>query len=344
MAATASSKRAHAGTSSSLLGSERLGSMAQRLGLMGDSPTKVEARKQLAGMFETAVEEAASTHSPSSGKGSPSSVPSTARGSFGGDSEHGKAGKGNGRKGRGKGGGKNKCSTKGATLADQIANMRNVSWTLCRLVCAHAQEVRRLSREHNQELAFTRPSTLPAKLSMSKETWTSEIPEKAELVPFPSHPDRSWRVAAMVAVGMEPKASMALDERSMEYAEEELKALRAAAKALTHEAALQVGLHRFWKLRDLNVKQEGEGEAEEVDGDAEAELWMMRFADNQPGQKLNQAMHLLEQQNVVDTCLRATIRADRARTAGCRGSWRGSSETSSQKGRTRPTRPEALVT
>lgn len=304
--------------SASLMGSSKLGSMAQRPGLMGDSPAKVEARAQLQEMLEAAVDAGASTRGSSSGNGPLPSVPSSSKGIFGGGSDDGTARKGNGLRGRGKGGGKGKLSTKGARLADHISNTWNLVWCLCRLVCARAQEFRRRAREHNQVVAFTRLSTLPTKLNASKKTWMGEIPPKSELAPFPVHPDHPWGVAAMVTVGAELKVHMSGDERNSEYEGEELAALRDAAKVLTHEATLRVGLHRSWKLRGLTTEkgEEAAMDDEDADGDGEAELWMMRFASNQPGQKLNQAMHLLGQQNVIDECLRVAIRADRAPKGG----------------------------
>lgn len=175
-----------------------------------------------------------------------------------------------------------------------------------------------MAKEQNQVVAFTRISTLPAKLSVSKKTWTSEIPPKTEESPFPVHPEHPWRIAAMVTVGNEVQVYMPKDERNGGYEAEELSALRDAARILANESVLRVGLHRCWMLRNLQTdnKESEMVDEEEPGGDAEAELWMMRFASNQQGQKLAQAFRLAEQQNVVDKCLKASIRADRAPKGG----------------------------
>ena len=90
------------------------------------------------------------------------------------------------------------------------------------------------------------------------------------------------------------------------------KKLKAAAASLSNSSRLQTGLHRFWRLRGGDDKDA----KEEVDQEGEAELWIIRFAQNPTGHALYSALVLLDQSDVVDKCWRATLRPDRAPKGG----------------------------
>ena len=306
-------KRGHveveAGTEgfSKLLGSDRLSTLAQRLGL---TPSKKDQLgKDLLTMFEEETSPGSNSSSSGGGSGkgqSPNGINQNTHG------QNGKGGKGGKGKGRGRFTRAN-LSLGGKTVADQMSNMKAVVIALCRLVCAHAQEFRRLSKESNQVLAFSRLSAMPAKLEESKQTWLEEIPAKTEENPFPVHADHPWRVAAMICLATEATVYLSDAQNTRGLSEDEVKKLKAAAASLANSSRLQTGLHRFWRLRGGDDKAEA---ADQAEAEGEAELWIIRFAQNPTGHSLYSALVMLDQSDTVDKCWRATLRPDRAPKGG----------------------------
>jgi len=86
-----------------------------------------------------------------------------------------------------------------------------------------------------------------------------------------------------------------------------------AAAQFTVAAKVQSGIHRFWRLREVEVNKSDDVEVDdESNEEQEAELWILRFATTQQGHMLSSAFRLLDSYDVVDRALRGKIRADRA--------------------------------
>ena len=116
----------------------------------------------------------------------------------------------------------------------------------------------------------------------------------------------------MICLATEATVCLSDAQNTKDLSEEELKKLKAAAASLSNSSRLQTGLHRFWRLRGGDDKEA----ADSTEMEGEAELWIIRFAQNPTGHSLYSALVTLDQSDTVDKCWRATLRPDRAPKGG----------------------------
>lgn len=183
-------------------------------------------------------------------------------------------------RGRNRGRGRNrnfkeKVKLDGATLAEQVKNLTAALVMTIRLVCAHAQEFRRLAKEGDICLLLERKSHAPGRLNEAQQQWRDEIPPKDEANPFPTNNDGPWRFRAFQTIAKLIQQYVEAPTTIQELEEDDKKKIVAAAETLNNKNTVRRGLQRFWRLKSLNNKEEA---PEDDSGDKDKEIWLLRFA------------------------------------------------------------------
>lgn len=199
-------------------------------------------------------------------------------------------------KGRGKGrfsqAPKNKVGE--GEIKDRLGTVETLLVMCLRMVCSHANEFRRIFRE--TQVVYKLAGSSPAKEELSEEhqNWKKAIPEKSEENPFPQHAEGPLRFFTFRRMFESVKKHAA--QRINEVTEEdEKKEIQKAVEITTTMHVIRQGVLRFYKIR------EGEEETEENQGSEKTmQMWMVKYAPNSQGNKLQSAVTLLGSRDLLD--------------------------------------------
>lgn len=267
------------------------------IAVTGLSPTKQKARLQeLQEQFQKdmAAEEAAMDTSTEAGSSPGASSPRSGKGS----------GKGR-NKNRGGRGVQNQAPKNKLGSGDEktrLTTIEKILMMLMRMVCSHANEFRRQARETQNCLKFKPKSVAPVAMAAGHEKWKGEC-KKEEGMNFPVHPEGPLRYYTF--------------RKLWKTAQENTDAQHITADPNIGEALanlqdmnnIKKAVQRFYKMR--------EGNPEGEDGsDAAKEMWILRLAPNQTGQKMENAIKYLEQDDITATVLDLEMHPDRAPKSG----------------------------